>query len=123
MLYTCHHEFDVFVAFRFEVMADYQYLVPDLPDFLKEVKDADPLTQDIPLHVPPPVFSRFDHPSDYNYRPEPQTGKGGSEKGHNLDEERYKHPIFVQHMSILNIFVCKTTVDLPMTQTLKGNEK
>ena len=57
-------------------MADFQYLVPDMPDFLAEVNDGDALNQDIPLHLPPPVFSRFDHPADYDYRPEPKTKKG-----------------------------------------------
>ncbi|XP_068695106.1 general transcription factor 3C polypeptide 5-like [Montipora foliosa] len=63
-------------TFKFQVMADFQYLAPDMPDFLAEVNDGDALNQDIPLHLPPPVFSRFDHPADYDYRPEPKTKKG-----------------------------------------------
>ena len=71
-------------------MADFQYLVPDLPDVLKEVKDADALNQDIPLHLPPPVFSRIDHPTDYNYRSETQSGKKPED---NPDEGRCRHPL------------------------------
>ena len=78
------------MTFRFEVMADFQYLVPDMPDFLAEVNDADALNQDVPLHVPPPVFARFDYPTNYNYRPDPQTGKTRMKQAGDLDEERYK---------------------------------
>ena len=75
-------------------MADFQYLVPDMPDFLAEVKDADALNQDIPLHLPPPVFARFDCPTNYNYRPDPQTGKGSTDKGGDLDGDRCKQPLY-----------------------------
>lgn len=79
-----------FYHFRFEVMADFQYLVPDLPDYLKEVKDAEALNQDVPLHLPPPVFARFDYPASYNYRSDPQPGRGSTsaEKGNDIDDER-----------------------------------
>lgn len=75
-------------TFKFQVMADFQYLVPDMPDFLAQVKDGDALNQDIPLHLPPPVFARFDNPADYNYRPEPQTGKGSTHAVKDNEEDR-----------------------------------
>ena len=71
-------------------MADFQYLVPDMPDFLKEVQDADALNQDIPLHLPPPVFSRFDQPVGYKYRSEAQSGKKPED---NPDEGRCRKPL------------------------------
>lgn len=70
-------------------MADYQFLAPDVPDFLQQVTDAAALKQDVPYHLQPPVFSRFDHPSNYNYNPEPQTARGSKgSQGDDLDEER-----------------------------------
>ena len=81
----------VFHVFRFGVMADFQYLPPDMPDFLKQVTDADALNQVVPFHLQPPVFTRFDHPTVYNYNPEPQTSRGcKANQGDDLDEERYK---------------------------------
>ena len=72
-------------------MADFQYLPPDMPDFLKQVTDADALNQVVPFHLQPPVFTRFDHPTVYNYNPEPQTSRGcKANQGDDLDEERYK---------------------------------
>lgn len=79
----------IIIGLRFQVMADFQYLVPDMPDFLAQVKDGDALNQDIPLHLPPPVFARFDNPADYNYRPEPQTGKGSTHAVKDNEEDRY----------------------------------
>ena len=71
-------------------MADFQYLAPDMPDFLKQVTDANALNQDVPFHLQPPVFTRFDHPTVYNYNPEPQTSRGcKANQGEDLDEERY----------------------------------
>ncbi|XP_078350736.1 general transcription factor 3C polypeptide 5-like [Oculina patagonica] len=76
-------------TFKFEVMADYQYLAPDMPDFLKQVTNADVLNQDVPYHLQPPVFSRFDRPSNYNYNPEPQSARGcKANQGDDLDEIR-----------------------------------
>lgn len=76
-------------TFKFGVMADFQYLAPDMPDFLKQVTDADALNQDVPFHLQPPVFTRFDHPTVYNYNPEPQTSRGcKANQGEDLDEER-----------------------------------
>lgn len=70
-------------------MADYQYLAPDMPDFLKQVTDADVLNQDVPYHLQPPVFARFDRPSNYNFNPEPQLARGcKANQGDDLDEER-----------------------------------
>lgn len=51
-------------------MADFQYLVPDLPDVLKQVTDGAVLNEDVPYHLQPPVFTRFDHPINYNYNAE-----------------------------------------------------
>ena len=34
-------------------MADFQYLVPDLPDVLKQVTDGAVLNQDVPYHLQP----------------------------------------------------------------------
>ena len=70
-------------------MADFQYLVPDMPEFLKEVKDADALDQDIPLHLPPPVFARFDKPQNYNYQSVPHSNK----QENNADEERCRQSL------------------------------
>ena len=71
-------------------MADFQYLAPEVPDFLMEVKDADVLNQDVRLHIQPPVFTRFDRPADYNYRSEPQSKPGcKADRGDDLDEERF----------------------------------
>ena len=87
--------------FRFEVLADFQYLVPDMPEFLKEVKDADALDQDIPLHLPPPVFARFDKPQNYNYQSVPHSNK----QENNADEERCRQSL---HEIIIFCSYCET---------------
>lgn len=74
--------------FRFEVMADFQYLVPDLPDVLKQVTDGAVLNQDVPYHLQPPVFTRFDHPINYNYNAESAPRGNKTDQGNEKDEER-----------------------------------
>ena len=70
-------------------MADFQYLADDIPDVLKEVAGSEILEKDIPLHLPPAVFARFDRPVDYNYRSEPQPKPGPkASAGDDLDPER-----------------------------------
>lgn len=95
MIYIVLNVVCVFRVFRFGVMADFQYLAPDMPDFLKQVTDADALNQDVPFHLQPPVFTRFDHPTVYNYNPEPQTSRGcKANQGNDLNEERCKDPLY-----------------------------
>ena len=53
-------------------MADFQYLAPDVPDLLGEIHGSEILDIDTPLHLPPSVFARVDHPFDYQYRKESQ---------------------------------------------------
>lgn len=70
-------------------MADFQYLVSEMPDFLKQVNDGAALNQDVPYHLQPPVFTRFDHPTDYNYNAEQQSSRGSkTDQGSEVDEER-----------------------------------
>lgn len=88
-------------------MADFQYIAPDLPDFLKQVTDADALNKDVPFHLQPPVFTRFDHPTVYNYNPEPQTSRGcKANQGDDLDEERCKEVLYDKiHVVITLLFM------------------
>ena len=87
-------------------MADFQYLAPDMPDFLKQVMDADALNQDVSFHLQPPVFTRFDHPTVYNYNPEPQTSRGcKANQGNDLDEERCEDPFCDDKVVLLQFHV------------------
>lgn len=86
-------------------MADFQYLAPDMPDFLKQVTGADVLNQKVPYHLQPPVFTRFDHPINYNYNPEPSSSRGRGRKsnqGNEPDEERYKQTLYDMISPIIN---------------------
>lgn len=71
-------------------MADFQYLAPDVPDFLSEITGLELLNSSTSLHLPPASFTRLDRPTNYNYKPEPQTKRGSmAQKGDDLDQERY----------------------------------
>ena len=49
-------------------MADFQYLAPEIPDLLDDLRGSEMLDIKTPLHIPPPAFCRVDHPFDYQYR-------------------------------------------------------
>lgn len=64
-------------------MSDFQYLaVHTQPDgtlmslynkiLLEKPEQEEFFHQDLPLFIPPPIFSRLDTPVDYFYRPETQ---------------------------------------------------
>ena len=73
------------------------------------------LNQDVPFHLQPPVFRRFDHPTVYNYNPEPQTSRGcKANQGDDLDEERCEEclhdEIVVSHLLVYyyyNFMLCQ----------------
>ncbi|XP_077140789.1 general transcription factor 3C polypeptide 5 [Ranitomeya variabilis] len=67
-------------VYKFQGMSDFQYLAftgemggsqTSLYDrvLLKKPEKEEYFHQDIPLHIPPPIFSRLDNPVDYYYRP------------------------------------------------------
>lgn len=53
---------------RFKGLADFQYVVPQMPDLLNGLHGSEILDVETPLHLPPPAFCRVDHPFDYQYR-------------------------------------------------------
>ncbi|CAI5794138.1 Hypothetical predicted protein [Podarcis lilfordi] len=77
----------VTTVYKFQGMSDFQYLaVHSGPDgkqtsmydkvlMLKPEKEEFFLS-DLPLYIPPPIFSRLDTPVDYYYRPETQHREG-----------------------------------------------
>ncbi|XP_015222702.2 general transcription factor 3C polypeptide 5 [Lepisosteus oculatus] len=79
-------------TYKFQGMADFQYLaVHAQPDgtqtslydkiLLRRPEKKEFFDQDVPLFIPPPIFSRLDNPVDYFYRPEIQHREG------------YTHPV------------------------------
>ncbi|KAM9324309.1 general transcription factor 3C polypeptide 5 [Gastrophryne carolinensis] len=67
-------------VYKFQGMSDFQYLAFSCqPDgtrtslyekiLLKKPEKAEFFHQDLPLYIPPPIFSRLDNPVDYYYRP------------------------------------------------------
>ncbi|XP_061460222.1 general transcription factor 3C polypeptide 5 [Rhineura floridana] len=77
----------VATVYKFQGMSDFQYLAmrsgPDGKQtsmydkvlMLKPEKE-DFFLSDLPLYIPPPIFSRLDTPVDYYYRPETQHREG-----------------------------------------------
>ncbi|XP_042336368.1 general transcription factor 3C polypeptide 5 [Sceloporus undulatus] len=77
----------VTTVYKFQGMSDFQYLAVhsgpsgkqvsmyDKVLMLKPEKD-DFFMSDLPLYIPPPIFSRLDTPVDYHYRPEAQHREG-----------------------------------------------
>ncbi|XP_072285727.1 general transcription factor 3C polypeptide 5 isoform X2 [Pyxicephalus adspersus] len=67
-------------VYKFQGMSDFQYLAfakkPNGPRnslynkvILKKPEKEEFFHNDLPLHIPPPIFSRLDNPVDYHYRP------------------------------------------------------
>ncbi|MBN3297607.1 TF3C5 factor, partial [Amia calva] len=74
-------------TYKFQGMADFQYLaVHSHPDgtqtslydkiLLRQPEKKEFFDKDVPLFIPPPIFSRLDNPVDYFYRPEVQHREG-----------------------------------------------
>ncbi|XP_069093233.1 general transcription factor 3C polypeptide 5 [Pleurodeles waltl] len=74
-------------VYKFQGMCDFQYLAVHTDTDGKPVSMYDKLllrepqreeffTQDVPLYIPPPIFSRLDNPVDYYYRPDVQHREG-----------------------------------------------
>ncbi|XP_027412482.1 general transcription factor 3C polypeptide 5 isoform X1 [Bos indicus x Bos taurus] len=74
-------------VFKFQGMSDFQYLAVHTEADGKQVSMYDKVLmlkpqkesffhQDLPLYIPPPIFSRLDTPVDYYYRPETQHREG-----------------------------------------------
>lgn len=75
------------IVYKFQGMSDFQYLAVhteagggyrsmyDKLLMLKPEKEGF-FHQDLPLYIPPPIFSRLDSPVDYFYRPETQHREG-----------------------------------------------
>ncbi|MFT7817599.1 general transcription factor 3C polypeptide 5 [Arapaima gigas] len=74
-------------TYKFQGMADFQYLaVHTHPDsthmslydkiILRQPEKKEFFDMDVPLFIPPPIFSRLDTPVDYYYRPEIQHREG-----------------------------------------------
>ncbi|KPP71503.1 hypothetical protein Z043_109588 [Scleropages formosus] len=70
-------------TYKFQGMADFQYLAIHMrPDsthmslydkiILRQPETKEFFDMDVPLFIPPPIFSRLDTPVDYYYRPEIQ---------------------------------------------------
>ncbi|XP_012892889.1 PREDICTED: general transcription factor 3C polypeptide 5-like [Dipodomys ordii] len=73
----------VSTIYKFQGMSDFQYLAVHTEEGDKHVSMYDKLLllkpekqaffqRDVPLYIPPPIFSRLDTPVDYYYRPETQ---------------------------------------------------
>ncbi|XP_005213472.2 general transcription factor 3C polypeptide 5 isoform X1 [Bos taurus] len=74
-------------VFKFQGMSDFQYLAVHTEADGRQVSMYDKVLmlkpqkesffhQDLPLYIPPPIFSRLDTPVDYYYRPETQHREG-----------------------------------------------
>ncbi|XP_018588457.1 general transcription factor 3C polypeptide 5 [Scleropages formosus] len=74
-------------TYKFQGMADFQYLAIHMrPDsthmslydkiILRQPETKEFFDMDVPLFIPPPIFSRLDTPVDYYYRPEIQHREG-----------------------------------------------
>ncbi|XP_028664413.2 general transcription factor 3C polypeptide 5 [Erpetoichthys calabaricus] len=85
----CHMEVLGFIGttYKFQGLADFQYLAfqtskegkcTSLYDkiILQRPEKKEFFDQDLPLFIPPPLFSRLDNPTDYFYRPEIQHREG-----------------------------------------------
>ncbi|XP_036385454.1 general transcription factor 3C polypeptide 5 [Megalops cyprinoides] len=74
-------------TYKFQGMGDFQYLAvhteadgtqTSLYDkiLLRQPENKEFFDKDVPLYIPPPIFSRLDNPVDYYYRPEVQHREG-----------------------------------------------
>ncbi|KAM8801618.1 general transcription factor 3C polypeptide 5 isoform 2-T2 [Rhynchonycteris naso] len=77
----------VSTTYKFQGMSDFQYLAMHTEVGVRHVSMYDKVLmrkpekegffhQELPLHIPPPTFSRLDTPVDYFYRPETQHREG-----------------------------------------------
>ncbi|KAH0615386.1 hypothetical protein JD844_004569 [Phrynosoma platyrhinos] len=77
----------VATVYKFQGMSDFQYLAVHSVPSGKQVSMYDKVLMlkpekeeffmsDLPLYIPPPIFSRLDTPVDYYYRPEAQHREG-----------------------------------------------
>lgn len=77
----------VSTIFKFQGMSDFQYLAihteaggrhTSMYDkvFMSKPEKESFFHQELPLYIPPPIFSRLDTPVDYFYRPETQHREG-----------------------------------------------
>nr|XP_033817489.1 general transcription factor 3C polypeptide 5 isoform X2 [Geotrypetes seraphini] len=74
-------------VYKFQGMSDFQYLAFNMDQDGKQISMYDKILlqkpqkedffcQELPLYIPPPIFSRLDTPVDYFYRPETQHREG-----------------------------------------------
>ncbi|XP_029467819.1 general transcription factor 3C polypeptide 5 [Rhinatrema bivittatum] len=73
--------------YKFQGMSDFQYLASHMGPDGKQISMYDKILlqkpqkeeffhQELPLYIPPPIFSRLDTPVDYFYRPDTQHREG-----------------------------------------------